>query len=167
MGNHFHLLLETPEANLVSGMKWFMGVFSQGWNRRRKRRGHVFQGRYKAVVVNGEGSGEYFRIVADYLHLNCLRSAQATLSGICSSANAVGLPFGLGVQSAQVGWGDRRGGSSRIGRGAAFRGMRRGSRRSGWRRGGSCRPSNWRRDAGVGRPTPAISRRGPRIGRGF
>ncbi|MBK1829075.1 transposase [Haloferula rosea] len=73
MGNHFHLLLETPEANLVAGMKWFMGVFSQGWNRRRKRLGHVFQGRYKAVVVNGEGSGEYFRIVADYIHLNPVR----------------------------------------------------------------------------------------------
>jgi REP element-mobilizing transposase RayT len=74
MGNHFHLLLETPEPNLVAGMKWFMGVFSQGWNRRRKRFGHVFQGRYKAVVVNGEGSGMYFRIVADYIHLNPVRS---------------------------------------------------------------------------------------------
>jgi REP element-mobilizing transposase RayT len=74
MGNHFHLLLETPEPNLVAGMKWFMGVFSQGWNRRRRRRGHVFQGRYKAVVVNGEGSEHYFRIVADYIHLNPARS---------------------------------------------------------------------------------------------
>ncbi len=74
MGNHFHLLLETPQPNLVVGMKWLMGVFSQGWNLRRKRRGHVFQGRYKAVVVNGEGSGVYFRIVADYIHLNPVRS---------------------------------------------------------------------------------------------
>ena len=54
MGNHFHLLVETPEPNLVAGMKWLLGVFSQGWNRRRQRKGHVFQGRYKAVVVNGE-----------------------------------------------------------------------------------------------------------------
>jgi hypothetical protein len=74
MGNHFHLLLETPQPNLVAGMKWFMGVHSQDWNRKRKRRGHVYQGRYKAVVVNGEGSGEYFRIVADYIHLNPVRS---------------------------------------------------------------------------------------------
>jgi REP element-mobilizing transposase RayT len=74
MGNHFHLLLETPEPNLGTGMRWFMGVVSQGWNRRRKRRGHVFQGRYKAVIVNGEGSGHYFRIVADYIHLNPVRS---------------------------------------------------------------------------------------------
>lgn len=74
MGNHFHLLLETPQPNLVAGMKWLMGVHAQDWNRKRKRRGHVYQGRYKAVVVNGKGSGEYFRIVADYIHLNPVRS---------------------------------------------------------------------------------------------
>lgn len=75
MGNHFHLLLETPEPNLVAGMKWMLGVYSQGWNRRRQRKGHVFQGRYKAVVVNGEErDGSYFKIVADYIHLNPVRS---------------------------------------------------------------------------------------------
>jgi putative transposase len=75
MGNHFHVLLETPEPNLVAGMKWVLGVFSQGWNRRRGRRGHVFQGRYKSVVVNGEAAdGSYFKIVADYIHLNPVRS---------------------------------------------------------------------------------------------
>jgi REP element-mobilizing transposase RayT len=47
MKNHFHLLLETPESNLVTGMKYLLGTFSQGWNARRARRGHVFQGRYK------------------------------------------------------------------------------------------------------------------------
>ncbi len=75
MGNHFHLLMETPEPNLVAGMKWMLGVFSQGWNRRRQRHGHVFQGRYKAVVVNGEErDGCYFKVVADYIHLNPMRS---------------------------------------------------------------------------------------------
>ena len=75
MGNHFHLLMETPEPNLVAGMKWFLGVYSQGWNRRRQRHGHVFQGRYKAVVVNGEErEGSYFKIVADYIHLNPVRA---------------------------------------------------------------------------------------------
>jgi len=78
MSNHFHLLLETPQANLVSGMKWLLGVFSQGWNRARKRRGHVFQGRYKAVPVNGmEADPYYFRIVADYIHLNPARAGLA------------------------------------------------------------------------------------------
>jgi hypothetical protein len=46
MSNHFHLLLETPQANGVTGMKWLLGTFSQGWNRARWRRGYVFQGRY-------------------------------------------------------------------------------------------------------------------------
>jgi REP element-mobilizing transposase RayT len=38
MSNHFHLLLEAPQPNLVSGVKWLLGVFSQGWNRARMRR---------------------------------------------------------------------------------------------------------------------------------
>ena len=75
LSNHFHLLLETPHPNLVSGMKWLLGVFSQSWNRARKRRGHVFQGRYKAVPVNGDAADAYyFRIVADYIHLNPARA---------------------------------------------------------------------------------------------
>ena len=78
MGNHFHLLLETPQANLVSGMKYLMGTFSQGWNRARLRQGHVFQGRYKAVPVNGtDADAYYFRIVADYIHLNPARAGLA------------------------------------------------------------------------------------------
>ena len=75
MGNHFHLLLETPQANLVSGMQWLLGTFSQGWNRARLRRGHVFQGRYKSVPVTGtDADAYYFRIVADYIHLNPARA---------------------------------------------------------------------------------------------
>jgi REP element-mobilizing transposase RayT len=65
MGNHFHLLVETPQPNLVAGMKWLLGTFSQGWNRARRRRGHVFQGRNKSVPVNGSDTDQhYFRIVA-------------------------------------------------------------------------------------------------------
>ena len=72
MGNHFHLLLETPEANLVSGMRILLGSFGQAWNRRRQRRGHVFQGRYKSIPVTGERASDpfQFRVVADYIHLN-------------------------------------------------------------------------------------------------
>lgn len=78
MGNHFHLLLETPQANLVSGMQWLLGTFSQGWNRARQRRGHVFQGRYKSVPVTGtDADAYYFRIVADYIHLNPARAGMA------------------------------------------------------------------------------------------
>ena len=76
MGNHFHLLLETPEPNPVSGMKWLLGGFSQAWNRRYKRTGHVFQGRYKSIPVSGEPASDpyHFRIVADYIHLNPARA---------------------------------------------------------------------------------------------
>ena len=75
MSNHFHLLVETPEANLVTGMKLLLGTFSQGWNRRRMRRGHVFQGRYKSIPVNASDSDPYyFKIVADYIHLNPARA---------------------------------------------------------------------------------------------
>jgi putative transposase len=78
MGNHFHLLLETPQANLVSGMKQLLSTFSQGWNRARQRSGHVFQGRYKAVPVNGsDADAHYFKALADYIHLNPARAGLA------------------------------------------------------------------------------------------
>ena len=78
MGNHFHLLIETPRPNLVAGMKWLLGTFSQGWNRARLRQGHVFQGRYKSVPLNSSDADPYyFRIVADYIHLNPARAGLA------------------------------------------------------------------------------------------
>jgi len=78
MNNHFHLLLETPQPNLVSGMKWLLSAYSQGWNRARMRRGHVFQGRYKAVPVNATDSDpHYFKALADYIHLNPARAGLA------------------------------------------------------------------------------------------
>jgi putative transposase len=79
MSNHFHLLLETPEPNLISGMKLLLGSFGQGWNRRYLRRGHVFQGRYKSIPVTGERASDpfQFRVVADYIHLNPARSGLA------------------------------------------------------------------------------------------
>ena len=72
MPNHFHWLVETPEGNLVAGMKWFLGAYSQGYNARHGQRGHVFQGRYKAVPVESE-SGNYFETVSTYIHLNPAR----------------------------------------------------------------------------------------------
>ncbi len=71
--NHFHWLLETPEANLADGMKWFLGAYSQRFNARHGQRGHVFQGRYKAVVIDGR-SGDYFETVSTYIHLNPARA---------------------------------------------------------------------------------------------
>jgi len=73
MRNHYHLLLETPEANLVAGMKWLQGTYTQRYNSRHRLRGHLFQGRYKAVIVDGE-EAMYFQVVSTYIHLNPARA---------------------------------------------------------------------------------------------
>jgi len=73
MSNHYHLLLETPEANLVAGMKWLQGTYTQRFNSTHKRQGHLFQGRYKSLLIDPEES-EYFRIASDYIHLNPVRA---------------------------------------------------------------------------------------------
>ena len=73
MSNHFHLVIETPQANLVAGMKWLMGVYTKRFNIRHKLCGHLFAGRYKALIVDGSGNG-YLRTVGDYVHLNPVRA---------------------------------------------------------------------------------------------
>src|SRR6267142_4422518 len=73
MSNHFHLVVETPQANLVAGMKWFLGTYTSRFNRRHKLFGHLFSGRYKALIVDGSGDG-YLRTVCDYVHLNPARA---------------------------------------------------------------------------------------------
>jgi putative transposase len=73
MRNHFHLVLETPQANLVAGMKWLLGVYTKRFNIRHKECGHLFAGRYKALHVEGGGDG-YLRTVCDYVHLNPARA---------------------------------------------------------------------------------------------
>jgi len=71
MSNHYHLALETPQGNLVEGMRWLQSTFANRFNRYRGETGHVFQGRYKALVVEGsEGLGA----VAHYIHLNPVRA---------------------------------------------------------------------------------------------
>jgi putative transposase len=72
MPNHFHLVLETPQPNLVAGMKWFLGTYTSRFNRRHKLSGHLFAGRYKSLIVDGSGKG-YLRSVCDYVHLNPAR----------------------------------------------------------------------------------------------
>ena len=51
MSNHYHLALETPEPNLVEGMRWLQSTFANRFNRFRGERGHVFQGRYNAILI--------------------------------------------------------------------------------------------------------------------
>jgi len=73
MRNHFHLVLETPRANLVAGMKWLLGIYTKRFNIHHKLCGHLFAGRYKALIVDGSGNG-YLRAVCDYVHLNPVRA---------------------------------------------------------------------------------------------
>ena len=77
MRNHFHLVLETPQPNLVAGMKWFLGVYTRRFNLRHKVCGHLFAGRYKALVVDGSENA-YLRTVCDYVHLNPERAKLLT-----------------------------------------------------------------------------------------
>ncbi|MCF6313084.1 MAG: transposase [Verrucomicrobiales bacterium] len=70
MRNHYHLLLVTPNGNLVEGMKWMQGTFTQRINSRHRWRGHLFQGRYKAQNIDSNSSEGYFLTVANYIHLN-------------------------------------------------------------------------------------------------
>ncbi len=71
MGNHYHLLIETPEANLSRGMRQLDGVYTQRFNRRHGRVGHVFQGRYKAIVVQKDG---HLLELCRYVVLNPMRA---------------------------------------------------------------------------------------------
>lgn len=71
MSNHYHLAISTPRANLVEGMRWLQGTFSVRFNRLRNERGHLFQGRYKSLVVDPEdGLGP----LCHYIHLNPVRA---------------------------------------------------------------------------------------------
>lgn len=82
MANHYHLLLETPEANLSAGMRWLQGTYGTRYNHRHRLVGHVWQGRFKSPVISDEDEG-YFRAVSEYIHLNPARA------GLLSSARPV------------------------------------------------------------------------------
>jgi len=73
MSNHYHLVVETPNANLVAGMAWLQGAYTIRLNHRHKLIGHVLSGRYKAQLVEGSGNG-YLRTACDYVHLNPVRA---------------------------------------------------------------------------------------------
>src|SRR3974390_400463 len=73
MRNHYHLVVETPNANLVAGMAWLQSTYTIRLNHRHKLFGHVLSGRYKALIVDGSGNG-YLRSVCDYVHLNPVRA---------------------------------------------------------------------------------------------
>jgi putative transposase len=71
MDNHYHLLVETPEGNLSLGMRQLNGVYTQYFNKRHKRTGHLFQGRYKAILIQKES---HLLEVCRYVVLNPVRA---------------------------------------------------------------------------------------------
>jgi REP element-mobilizing transposase RayT len=78
MGNHYHLVLETPEPTLARGMRQLNGVYTQDFNRRHRKVGHLFQGRYTAIVVDKDA---YLLELARYVVLNPVRAGMAKSPG--------------------------------------------------------------------------------------
>ena len=72
MSNHYHLLIETQQPTLSKGMKYINGVYTQQFNKRHKRVGHVFQGRFKGILVESEA---YLLELARYIVLNPVRAS--------------------------------------------------------------------------------------------
>lgn len=97
MDDHYHLLVRTPEANLSAAIQWLNVAYSIWWNRRHQRCGHVFQGRFKAVVIE---SGKWVLACSLYVHLNPAAIAGLGLSKDQKQAEGRGLrvPQDLVVQ---------------------------------------------------------------------
>lgn len=83
MGNHFHLAIETPEANLSLGMQRLSSVFANRYNRFRKERGHLFQGRFKSLLVEDL---EQIGKLCHYIHLNPIRAGMCEMKALKSYA---------------------------------------------------------------------------------
>jgi putative transposase len=77
MENHYHLILETPEGNLSRAMQWFNVSYSIWFNRRHRRIGHLFQGRFKAIIADPQ---EWGLELSRYVHLNPLRTRSHAMS---------------------------------------------------------------------------------------
>lgn len=71
MDNHYHLLIETPDGNLSQGMRQLNGIYTQAFNRRHQTVGHLFQGRFKAFLIEKES---YLLEVVRYIVLNPIRA---------------------------------------------------------------------------------------------
>ena len=75
MTNHYHLILETPEGNLSRALQWLNVSYAAYYNRRHHYAGHLFQGRFKSVLVD---AGDYLEALSRYIHLNPVRAGIAS-----------------------------------------------------------------------------------------
>jgi len=71
MSNHYHLLIETPQPNLSQAIQWLNVSYAAYHNRKHRRSGHLFQGRFKSVLVDAD---EYLKHLSRYIHLNPVRA---------------------------------------------------------------------------------------------
>lgn len=101
MNNHYHLIIETPNANLCKGMRQLNGVFTQASNRRHDQVGHLFQGRYKSIIVDADA---YLLELTRYVALNPVRAgmvkdvSQWAWSSYRAMAGLEGVPAMLSVE---------------------------------------------------------------------
>ena len=77
MRNHYHLALETPQPNLVEGMHWLQSTFGTRFNRYRSERGHLFQGRYQALLV--EDDAALVRLIDSSISIPCARAKSPSM----------------------------------------------------------------------------------------
>ncbi len=73
MNNHYHLLLETPEGNLPEIIRHINGAYTNYFNKKHQRVGHLLQGRYKAILIEAD---EYLMELTRYIHLNPVRAGK-------------------------------------------------------------------------------------------
>src|SRR5256885_15355225 len=103
MNNHYHLLVETLQGGLNRALRYLNGVYTQTFNRRHRRVGHLFQGRYKAILVEKDA---YLLELSRYIHLNPWRGKRSydSFKYRWSSLKAyVGAAAGAGLVSGPVG----------------------------------------------------------------
>jgi putative transposase len=89
MGNHYHLILRTPEANASQTMQWLNVSYSAWFNAKRQRVGHLFQGRFCSTLI--DGGGGWLLDMSAYLHLNPVRVSALGLMKADNKAEALGL----------------------------------------------------------------------------
>ncbi|MDT8442090.1 MAG: transposase, partial [Desulfuromonadales bacterium] len=100
MDNHYHLLLETPEANLSQGMRQLNGVYTQAFNKRHDRVGHIFQGRFKSILVDKDS---YLLTLCRYIVQNPVAARLVTMpaewrwSSYLATAGLVATPQWLHI----------------------------------------------------------------------
>ncbi len=103
MANHYHILFQTVRANLVDGMKWLQTAYTQRFNARHRMRGHLFAGRYHAMVVEADNA-HYFSTIIDYIHLNPARSGLARHHTFLSGCKWTSLPAWLDSPAKRPKW---------------------------------------------------------------